>query len=189
MRWSRASRSRSSGPDSPSRGGFELFLLDGSKGDRLWTLVKEAGAPFGIGPGYPNPSERTENGLLNWDIDTDDATNPFEVRMDLFVDLDVPDNVIGVKALRRIKAEGVKRHQLGIMLDVQEAPGEYSGWLAIERDGMADGHMRHHAWSYRFGQWIGYALVSVSAQPGDKVAVRTAGRTMSGTLAPLPFHK
>ena len=42
------------------QGGFELYLMDGSKGDQLWQLVKEAGKPFDIGPGYPNPSERTE---------------------------------------------------------------------------------------------------------------------------------
>lgn len=52
------------------QGGIELFLMDGSKGDQLWQLVKEAGEPFDIGPGYPNPSERTESGLHNWGIDT-----------------------------------------------------------------------------------------------------------------------
>jgi len=58
------------------QGGFELYLMDGTKGDAFWQIVKEAGKPFDIGPGYPNPSERTESGLLNWGTDTDERTNP-----------------------------------------------------------------------------------------------------------------
>ena len=77
------------------QGGFELYLMDGSKGIELWNLVKEAGKPFNIGPGNPNPSERTESGLLSWGGDTDDDTNPFEVRMGRYIDLDAPDDVIG----------------------------------------------------------------------------------------------
>ncbi|MEL6265498.1 MAG: glycine cleavage system protein T, partial [Pseudomonadota bacterium] len=125
------------------QGGFELFLMDGSKGDRLWQIVREAGRPFGIGPGYPDPAERTESGLLNWGIDTDDATNPFEVRMGRFVDLDLDDSVIGIAALRRLHAEGIRRHQLGIMLDVGEEDEDQSTWVAIQKDGTPVGHMTH----------------------------------------------
>ncbi|MEO0760869.1 MAG: glycine cleavage T C-terminal barrel domain-containing protein, partial [Pseudomonadota bacterium] len=168
------------------QGGFELYLLDGSKGDALWNIVKEAGAPFEIGPGYPNPSERTESGLLNWGIDTDEQTNPFEVRMGRFIDLDVDDEVIGVKALRRIKAEGVARHQLGIMLD-SGAAEDHTDWLAIEREGTLVGHMTHRAWSYRLQRMIGYALVSTEAEAGDAVTVIKDGARVGGTLTTLPF--
>ena len=99
------------------QGGFELYLMDGTKGDRLWQIVREAGKPFDIGPGYPNPSERTESGLLNYGTDTDENTNPLEVRLEKFVDLELDDDVVGIAALKRIKADGVKRHQLGIMLE------------------------------------------------------------------------
>ncbi|MEM7289389.1 MAG: glycine cleavage system protein T, partial [Pseudomonadota bacterium] len=33
------------------QGGFEIYLMDETKGDRLWQIVKEAGKPFDIGPG------------------------------------------------------------------------------------------------------------------------------------------
>ena len=52
------------------QGGFELYLMDGSKGDELWEIVKEAGKPWDIGPGYPNTTERIESGLLSWGGDT-----------------------------------------------------------------------------------------------------------------------
>ncbi|MEL6205332.1 MAG: glycine cleavage T C-terminal barrel domain-containing protein [Pseudomonadota bacterium] len=169
------------------QGGFELYLMEGTKGDKLWQIVKEAGQPFDIGPGYPNPTERTESGLLNWGADTDDQTNPFEVRMERFVDLDLDDDVIGVQALRQIKAEGVQRHQLGIVLEGAEENEDQSIWLDIEREGAPVGHMTHKAWSYRLERMIGYALVSVAARPGDDVEVIREDARVRGTLVELPF--
>ena len=155
------------------QGGFELFLRDGSKGNKLWDLVKEAGQPFDIGPGYPNPSERTESGLLNWGIDTDDETNPFEVRLERFVDLDIRDDVIGMKALRDIKAAGVKRHQLGVMMGDHYEDEDQAADYSLEKDGVPIGTVTHKAWSYRLQRVIGYGLVSVTAQPGDTVYMRS----------------
>lgn len=169
------------------QGGFELFLLDGSKGDHLWQLVKEAGKPFGIGPGYPNPSERTESGLLNWGIDTDERTNPFEVRLAKFVDLNVPDDVIGAVALRDIKASGVRRHQLGIILGGQEEAEDQSLRLVIEKNGQCMGQVTHKAWSYRMKRMIGYALLDVELQAGDSVEVFDGVTRISAQLHSLPF--
>ena len=169
------------------QGGFELYLMDGSKGDQLWRIVKEAGEPFDIGPGYPNPSERTESGLLNYGVDTDDATNPLEVRMEKFVDLDLDDDVIGIEALRRIKRDGVKRRQLGIVLDGPEEHEEQSIWLVIEMAGVPIGHMTHKAWSYRLKRMIGYALVSSDVGPGEAVHVVKDGARVDASLVELPF--
>ena len=169
------------------QGGFELYLMDGSKGDHLWQIVKEAGQPFGIGPGYPNPSERTESGLLNYGVDTDDLTNPFEVRMEKFVDLDLDDDVIGIQALRRIQRDGVRRHQLGIVLEGPEENEDQSIWLDIEKNGVVIGHMTHKAWSYRLQRMIGFALVSVEASPGDVVQVLDSKKSLDGVLTHLPF--
>ena len=169
------------------QGGFELYLMNGSMGDRLWQIVKEAGRPFDIGPGYPNPSERTESGLLNYGTDTDDQTNPFEVRMEKFIDLDLDDDVIGIAALRDIKHNGVKRHQLGIVLDGPEEDEDQSIRLQIEKDGAVVGHMTHQAWSYRMKRMIGYALVSVDVGEGESVHVLKDGVRREARLAALPF--
>ncbi|MEM7271824.1 MAG: glycine cleavage T C-terminal barrel domain-containing protein [Actinomycetota bacterium] len=169
------------------QGGFELYLLDGSRGDELWQLVREAGRPFDIGPGYPNPAERTESGLLNYGIDTDDRTNPFEVRLGRFVDLDVPDDVIGIRSLRQITAAGVERQQLGIVLEGPEEREDQSSWLPVERNGEPIGHMTHRAWSYRMERMIGYGLVSMDAAIGDRVAVIHDGDAVAADLVSIPF--
>ena len=67
------------------QGGYELYLQDGMRGGELWDIVKEAGKPYGIGPGSPNYVERIESGLLSYGADTDDSTNPFEVGMGKFI--------------------------------------------------------------------------------------------------------
>ena len=79
------------------QGGFELYLMNGSKGTQLWNLVREAGRPWDIGPGNPNHCERVESGLLSFGGDTDEYTNPYEIRMGRYVDLEVPDEVVGIR--------------------------------------------------------------------------------------------
>ncbi|MEM8537893.1 MAG: glycine cleavage T C-terminal barrel domain-containing protein [Pseudomonadota bacterium] len=170
------------------QGGFEIYLLDAAKGDQLWSLVKEAGAPYNIGPGYPNPSERTESGLINWDVDADATTNPFELRMENFIDLDLRDDVIGIAALRRIKQQGIKRKQLGIVLDMAREAEDQAIRLPIEKGGCLVGHMTHKAWSFRLNRMIGYALVSADLAPGETVQVMREGRVIGATLTSLPFQ-
>ena len=171
------------------QGGFEIYLRDAAHGTRLWNIVKEAGRPFGIGPGSPTTAERTESGLVSCGGDTDDTTNPFEVRMGRFLDLDVPDDTIGIEALRRVKEEGPARHQLGIVLDdggtSRASPGY--AWERIEVDGRDVGAMTHAVWSPRMKANIGFALVASEIGPGTHVTVRRADGPVEARLCELPF--
>jgi glycine cleavage system aminomethyltransferase T len=169
------------------QGGFEIYLMDGSKGVKLWNIVMEAGKPWDIGPGNPNAHERVESGLLSWGGDTDDRTNPFEVRMERYVDLGVPDDTVGIEALRRIKAAGPKRRQLGIMLEGDEPSASAFHWFDILKDNRKIGDMTNIIWSYRLKKNIGFALVSVDANPGDRVETQKDGHRAGGTLTELPF--
>lgn len=169
------------------QGGFELYLMDGAKGGKLWRIVREAGRPWDIGPGNPNHCERVEGGLLSYGGDTDDATNPFEVRLGRYVDLDVPDEVIGIAALRRIHAEGPRRHQLGVVLDGTEPVESAFTWFDIRRGERKIGDMTTFVWSYRLRRNIGFALVARECMPGEDVEVAMAGRAVPGRLVDLPF--
>lgn len=169
------------------QGGFELYLMDGSKGTKLWNIVKEAGKPWGIGPGTPNFAERVESGLLSFGGDTDDRTNPFEVRLEKFVDLDLSDEVIGIGALRRISAEGPKRRQLGVMLEGATPTQLGFLWHDIRAGGRKIGVMTNCVWSYRLKRNIGFGLVAVSCKPDDAVEVIKDGRATPAVLTELPF--
>ena len=170
------------------QGGFELYLMDGSRGYELWQLVKEAGQPWDIGPGTPNSVERIESGLLSWGGDTDDHTNPFEIRMGKYVHLDAPDDVVGIKALRKLYADGIKRHQVGIFIDLG-VPMKYIDQLSqVMVNNLLVGKVTAHVWSRRLQRNIGIALVDVSVVPGDTVVVKFAdGLECNGEVTELPF--
>ncbi len=169
------------------QGGFELYLMDGSKGTALWNIVREAGRPWDIGPGCPNANERIESGFLSWGGDSDDTTNPFEVRLGKYVDLDVPDEVVGIEALRRIDQRGPARHQLGLILEGEDATQPHAVWYDIVADGRKVGDMTNGVWSRRLGRNIGFALISRDLSPGDAVELLKGGRRIPACLTELPF--
>jgi glycine cleavage system aminomethyltransferase T len=169
------------------QGGFEIYLKDGSKGTQLWNIFKEAGQPYGIGPGAPATAERTESGLVSVGGDTDDHTNPFEVRMKKYVSLEVPDDVLGIQALRQIYREGPKRHQLGLILE-----GDTPAPLGFKREdiivgGQKVGMMTNCVWSPRMQANIGYALISVEHKVGDIVQIARPSGVTVAKLVELPF--
>jgi glycine cleavage system aminomethyltransferase T len=169
------------------QGGFELYLRDGTQGTKLWNIFKEAGKPWGIGPGAPATAERTESGLVSVGGDTDEHTNPFEIRLGKYVNLDVPDDVVGIQALRKIKAEGIKRHQLGLVLEGEKPHPLGFKREDIHQNGKRVGMMTNCVWSLRMKRNIGYALVEVSAKPGDHVSVMRSNGPVDAKLVELPF--
>jgi glycine cleavage system aminomethyltransferase T len=169
------------------QGGFEIYLRDGSRGTELWNIVKEAGQPWGIGPGNPSPIERIESGLLSYGGDTDDQTNPFEVRLGKYVDLDLDPDVVGIKSLRKIKAEGIKRQQLGLVYDMSERRAGHAIWYDVRKDGAKIGQMTCGAWSPRAQAMIGFALVGMDSAVGDAVEVMRGGYVDAAKLCDLPF--
>ncbi len=169
------------------QGGFEIYLRNASRGTELWNIVKEAGRPWDIGPGSPTTPERTESGLVSCWGDTDERTNPFEVRLGKYVDLQVPDDTVGIKALRQIAEEGPKRHQLGLRLP-GDAPAPLGfAWEDILVDGRKVGAMTNCIWSFRFKQNIGYALVDRTVGIGDQVQIRRDSGLVTAGVVDLPF--
>ena len=169
------------------QGGFEIYLKDGTKGTQLWNIFKEAGQPWGIGPGAPATPERMESGLVSVGGDTDEHTNPFEVRLGKYVDLDVADDVVGIKALRQIKAEGVKRHQLGIILQGDKPAPMGTTRETISHNGQSVGKMTNCVWSPRMKANIGYVLISATVPAGQEVTVLRSTGPVTGRLVELPF--
>ena len=147
----------------------------------------EAGQPWGIGPGNPNWSERVESGLISFGGDTDGQTNPYEVRMGKYVDLHVPDDTVGIQALRRIAEEGPKRHSLGIILDAGDPVSPGFLWNPIYKDGVKVGDLTNCVFSIRVQKNLGFALISRDCVVGDRVQAMVGGVMQSGVLTELPF--
>ncbi|MEO1266006.1 MAG: glycine cleavage T C-terminal barrel domain-containing protein, partial [Pseudomonadota bacterium] len=171
------------------QGGFEIYLRDGTRGTELWNVIAEAGERYGIGPGNPNPCERVESGLLSWGGDTDDDTNPFEVRLGRYVDVEreYAEEIVGLQALRRINEEGPKRYQIGVVLDGDTPEPSNAVWLPIEHNGARVGHMTNGVWSRRLKRNIGFALVSRDVTVGSRVDVVKDGQRVGAETVWLPF--
>jgi aminomethyltransferase len=169
------------------QGGYEIYLRDASKGTALWNLFREAGKPWEIGPGNPNWCERVESGLISYGGDTDTTTNPYEVRMGKYVDLHAPDDTVGIQALRRIHAEGPKRHSLGVVLDAGDPVTPGFAWNPIYQDGCKVGDLTNCIFSIRLQKNIGFALIDRGCNVGDRVESLVAGQRQPGVLTELPF--
>ena len=86
--------------------GYEIYLLDASRGTDLWERIMEAGAPYEIRPTGPVDIRRIEGGIFNWGADMTYENNPFELGLDRLVDLDSDADFVAREALARIRDEG-----------------------------------------------------------------------------------
>ena len=69
--------------------GYEIFLCDGSQGDRLWEHLMAVGTPLGLKPGHTSSIRRIEAGMLSYHADMNLANNPYELGMGRLVDMDM----------------------------------------------------------------------------------------------------
>ncbi len=159
--------------------GYELYLLDPSRGVELWDRVMAAGKPFGLVATGPSDIRRIEAGILNYGIDMTLDTNPYELGLERLVDLDKPAQFIGREALRKIKAEPLRKKLVG--LEIAGSPMEMNMTRLPVKSG---GHVTSAVYSPRLKKNIGYALVPAEyAALGTRLEVE--GR--AATVARMPF--
>lgn len=169
------------------QGGYELYLRDGSFGDRLWEIMMEAGKPYDIQPATPSWIERIESGLLNYWDDMDDNNNPYEVGLGKFVDLDQEVNFIGKEALKKIKAAGIKRKLVGLEIHADPLLGQPEPW-AIECNGRPVGAVTSAVYSPDLAKNIALAMVDLECTDvGTQLLLDMGEKKVAATITPLPF--
>jgi aminomethyltransferase len=155
--------------------GYELYLRDGSQGDRLWERVMEAGRPHGIKPTGPSDIRRIEAGILNWGADITLEDNPYQVGLGWLVDEDKSADYVGKAALERIKARGVDRKLVGIEIAGEPIEFNATPWPVVA-GGRRVGRVTSAIYSPRLGKNIGYAMVPIGlAAPGTGLSVGIPG--------------
>ena len=175
--------------------GYELYLRDGSRGDELWEKIMASGQPFGLKPGHTSSIRRIEGGMLSYHADADITTNPFELGLDRLVNLDMEAGFIGKDALRRIKAEGVKRKQVGLVIEGAPLNGPNTSYWPVRKGGETIGKVTSAVYSPRLKQNIALAMVAAEhANVGAEVdvvnrtgLVNEAG-TERATIVERPFY-
>ncbi|WP_027236521.1 glycine cleavage T C-terminal barrel domain-containing protein [Leisingera caerulea] len=169
--------------------GYELYLQDGSRGDKLWEKIMAAGKPFGLKPGHTSSIRRIEGGMLSYHADADISTNPFELGFDRLVNLDMEAEFIGKAALRRIKDGGVSRKQVGLIFEGDPLSGPNTTFWPVSKDGAAIGKVTSAVYSPRLKQNIALAMVSAEeAVIGATVEVMAATGPARATIVERPFY-
>src|SRR5919109_1132487 len=139
--------------------GFEIYLRDTSRGDDLWRLVEEAGAPHGIRAIAPSEARRIEAGIFNHGSDMGPEDTPFHVT-------------------------GVELG--GDPMSDEGALSEF--WPVEDERGERVGRVTAGAWSPRLERNVGYAWVPMShSDIGTQLELVTGGDGRAATVAALPF--
>ncbi len=169
--------------------GFEVNLLDRSKGDELWNKIEAAGEEFEIRPIAPCEGRRIEAGIFNYGSDIRLGDTPFHVMgLERLVE-EQPQDYIGKAALEELRTKGVDRKLVGIELDGDELRAEMSEYWTVSSDGKEVGHMTDAVWSPGLKKNIGYVWVPIAlAEPGNRLDIETEdGDNLTGTTAAIPF--
>ena len=168
--------------------GYELFLRDGTKGDLLWEKIMAAGKDFGLKPGHTSSIRRIEGAMLSYHADADIHTNPFEVGLDRLVSFDTDIDYVGKEALKKIKTEGIKRKQIGLILDCDPLKGPNTTFWEIIKDNKIIGKVTSAVYSPRLKKNIALAIISIGeSKIGNIIDVKTSSSVIKGTIVEKPF--
>lgn len=169
--------------------GYELYLRDGSRGDELWEKIMAAGQAFGLKPGHTSSIRRIEGGMLSYHADADIHTNPFELGLDRLVNLEMEADFIGKAALRRIKEEGLRRKQVGLVIEGAPLKGPNTRFWSVTKAGAAIGKVTSAVYSPRLEQNIALAMLSVEfAEIGTQIEVETGSGMADARVVERPFY-
>jgi aminomethyltransferase len=169
--------------------GFEVNLLDSSRGADLWNAVATAGEEFDIRPIAPCEARRIEAGIFNYGSDITLADTPFHVTgMERLVEVQDQD-YLGKERLERLRTEGVDRKLVGMILEGDQLRAELSEVWPAFSDGRQVGRVTDAVWSPGLEQNIGYVWVPIElAEPGTRLEVVSEnGVELEAVVHALPF--
>ena len=169
--------------------GYEIYLRDGSKGNLLWEKIMSTGKEFDLQPGHTSSIRRIEGAMLSYHADADINTNPYEVGLDRLVSLDTNINFIGKNSLKKIKENGIKRKQVGLILDCEPLEGPNTTFWKIYKNKNEIGKVTSAVYSPRLKKNIALAMISIQqADIGNILDVEKSFSMIKATVVNKPFY-
>ena len=169
--------------------GYEIYLRDGSKGDELWEKIMKAGKKFGLKPGHTSSIRRIEGGMLSYHADADIKTNPYELGLDRLVNLEIEANFIGKHALKKINNDGIKRKQVGVILDCEPLKGPNTSFLKITKNNKEVGKITSAVYSPRLKKNIALAMILIDySELGTELYVEYLSSKIKAVIVEKPFY-
>jgi len=169
--------------------GYEIYLRNGSRGNELWELIMKSGKQFNLQPGHTSSIRRIEGGMLSYHADADINTNPFELGLDRLVNLQNDNRFIGKEALIKIKEEGIKRKQVGIIINSDPLEGPNTTfWPILKKDNII-GKVTSAVYSPRLKKNIALAMVTVeNSEIGNNFDIKIAENYFKAQIVEKPFY-
>ena len=127
--------------------------------------------------------------MLSYHADADINTNPYELNLGRLVNLDTDINFIGKDALQKINKDGIKRKQVGVILNCDPLTGPNTTFWEITKDNQVVGKITSAVYSPRLKQNIALAMVSINnSQIGTVLEVKMNDTIIKATVVEKPFY-
>ncbi|MXN64300.1 glycine cleavage system protein T [Stappia sp. GBMRC 2046] len=169
--------------------GYEIFLRDGSAGDRLWEYLMEVGGPLGLHPGHTSSIRRIEGAMLSYHADMTLKNNPFELGLDRLVDLEMEADFVGKSALKLIREKAVSQLLVGLEIEGPPLAGPNDEHWPVTRDGHVAGRVTSAIYSPRLRKNIALAMVARQhAGIGTRAVVDMFVEKRTCEVVPKPFY-
>ena len=168
--------------------GYEIFLLNSSQGDELYETLMNEGKDLGLHPGHTSTIRRIEGGMLSYHSDMDINTNPLELGMEKFIDLDGSFNFVGKDALIEIRKSGIHRKQVGLIIDIEPLKGPNTSKWEIISNNKIIGVVTSAVYSPRLKSNIALAMVKKEfSDIGTLLKVNIDNNLVNANIVQKPF--
>jgi aminomethyltransferase len=160
--------------------GFEI-MLPSESATELWNDLNELGViSCGLGA---RDTLRLEAGMNLYGNDMDEATNPLESGLAWTVSMEMPDrNFVGRAALEELKAAGLQRKQVGLLLGERAVMRAHQPIIV---DNINSGEITSGTFSPTLARSI--ALARVPRNVGEQVQVDIRGKLHQAQVVKPPF--
>jgi aminomethyltransferase len=167
--------------------GFEIYV-DPAEAERIWRLVMDAGAPFGIKPcglGARN-TLRLEAKMALYGHEIDASISPLEADLGWIVKLDKGE-FVGREALAKQKSNGLTRKLVGFEM---RGRGIGRDGYEVFLDGAAAGWVTSGGPSPTLQKNIGLCYLPVEhAVPGKSIQIMIRNQPVDAVTVETPFYK
>ena len=168
--------------------GYEIFLLNSKDGNRLYEKIMKIGVNHGLKPGHTSTIRRIEGAMLSYHADMDINTNPYELGLDKFIEIDKDFDFVGKNALKEIRKHGVYRKQIGLEIKAEPMSGPNTRFWDIKVDNQTVGQVTSAVYSPRLKKNIALAMIlKEHSIIGNDVEVISGDEIMPAKVVEKPF--
>ena len=168
--------------------GYEMFLLKTSDGDELYETLMQEGKELGLHPGHTSTIRRIEGGMLSYHSDMDINTNPLELGLDKFIDLEGSFDFVGKDALTKIKKLGIQRKQVGLIIECEKLKGPNTKKWDIFKNQQHIGQVTSAVYSPRLEQNIALAIVDIKYSAiNTSLKIKIDDKLVDAKITAKPF--